>query len=84
MNMRNFTRTIIITLMLAGAGQAPSWAADNGSGASASATADHGTTVLSYCETINREATPGLLGALGLGTPAESTITCTPAAISSH
>ncbi|MFF4402989.1 hypothetical protein ACWD4B_28155 [Streptomyces sp. NPDC002536] len=68
----------------AGAGSSSS-AAATGGGVFAPAPSDHGTTILSSCQSIDRQGTPGLLGSLGLGSenPA-SNMTCTPAAISSH
>ncbi|MEV5240715.1 hypothetical protein AB0K89_16680 [Streptomyces cinnamoneus] len=70
----------------AGAGSASSSSAANaGGGVYAPAPSDHGTTILSSCQSIDRQGTPGLLGSLGLGSeqPTNS-VTCTPAAISSH
>ncbi|MEU5427295.1 hypothetical protein AB0H73_17085 [Streptomyces olivoreticuli] len=69
-----------------GAGSASSSSASAGGGVvNAPAPSDHGTTILSACQSIDRQGTPGLLGSLGLGSenPA-SGVTCTPAAISSH
>lgn len=68
----------------AGAGSSSS-AAATGGGVFAPAPSDHGTTILSSCQSIDRQGTPGLLGSLGLGSenPA-SNMTCTPAAISSR
>ncbi|MGW1076888.1 hypothetical protein [Streptomyces sp. NPDC002537] len=69
-----------------GAGSASSSSASAGGGVvHAPAPSDHGTTILSSCQSIDRQGTPGLLGSLGLGSenPAAN-VTCTPAAISSH
>ncbi|MCA6091235.1 hypothetical protein LE181_03500 [Streptomyces sp. SCA3-4] len=69
----------------AGAGAASSSSAASGGGVFAPAPSDHGTTILSSCQSIDRQGTPGLFGSLGLGSeqPTNS-LTCTPAAISSH
>ncbi|MEU2872294.1 hypothetical protein ABZ769_24300 [Streptomyces olivoreticuli] len=69
-----------------GAGSASSSSASAGGGVvNAPAPSDHGTTILSSCQSIDRQGTPGLFGSLGLGSenPAAN-VTCTPAAISSH
>ncbi|WP_269854690.1 hypothetical protein [Streptomyces sp. RPT161] len=60
-------------------------AAASGGGVYAPAPSDHGTTIMSSCQSIDRQGTPGLLGSLGLGSenPA-SGMTCMPSAISSH
>ncbi|MCC3773126.1 hypothetical protein [Streptomyces sp. UNOC14_S4] len=58
-------------------------AASSGGGVFAPAPGpDHHTTMLSACQSIDRQGTPGLLGSLGLGSenPA-SGVTCTPAAV---
>lgn len=67
------------------AGASSSAAANSGGGVFAPAPSDHGTTILSSCQSIDRQGTPGLFGSLGLGSenPAAG-VTCTPAAISSH
>ncbi|EME99984.1 hypothetical protein J7W19_20050 [Streptomyces mobaraensis NBRC 13819 = DSM 40847] len=60
-------------------------AAGSLSSASANGGGDHGTTVLSSCQSLDHPQTAGLLGSLGL--PSQNTttsVTCTPAAISSH
>jgi hypothetical protein len=44
----------------------------------------HGATVAYACQAANSAATPGLVGALGLGEPAQSSLTCVPAAVVSH
>lgn len=45
----------------------------------------HGATIVSSCNTSNQLGTPGLVGALGLGSNNPSnTQTCTPAAVASH
>ncbi|MFC5720903.1 hypothetical protein ACFP1Z_12070 [Streptomyces gamaensis] len=70
----------------AGAGSASSSAATSGGGVvNAPVPHDHGTTMLSSCQSIDRQGTPGLIGAVGIGSenPA-SGVTCTPAAVSSH
>ncbi|MFI1799552.1 hypothetical protein ACH427_19680 [Streptomyces sp. NPDC020379] len=70
----------------AGAGSSSSSSATAaGGGVVAVPPSDHGTTILSNCQSIDRQGTPGLFGSLGLGSanPA-ATVTCTPAAISSH
>src|SRR5579875_4004162 len=41
----------------------------------------HGTTVAYACHATSSAGTPGLVGALGLGEPAHSSLTCTPTAI---
>ncbi|SRR5579875_577171 len=38
----------------------------------------HGTTVAYACQATSSAGTPGLVGALGLGTPAHSGLTCVP------
>ncbi|MBT2387720.1 hypothetical protein [Streptomyces sp. ISL-11] len=70
----------------AGAGSSSSSSATaSGGGVFAPAPSDHGTTVLSACQSVDRPGTPGLLGSLGLPSTAPTTsVTCTPAAISSH
>ncbi|WP_171164153.1 hypothetical protein [Streptomyces sp. I05A-00742] len=68
----------------AGAGSAASSSAAN-AGGNVVAPGDHGTTALSACQSIDRPGTPGLFGSLGLGSQnPTSSLTCTPAAISSH
>ncbi|MEV4741145.1 hypothetical protein [Streptomyces sp. NPDC049555] len=69
----------------AGAASGASSSAASGGGVFAPVPHDHGTTILSSCQSIDRQGTPGLFGSLGLGSenPA-SNVTCTPAAISSH
>ncbi|MER5786003.1 hypothetical protein ABT104_30450 [Streptomyces mobaraensis] len=60
-------------------------AAGSLSSASAGGGGDHGTTMLSSCQSLDHPQTAGLLGSLGL--PSQNTttsVTCTPAAISSH
>ncbi|WP_159046387.1 hypothetical protein [Streptomyces sp. MMG1121] len=88
--MRELTRTVIIALVLAGAGQAPAaWAADSGGAAAtggvvfAPATSHRGSTMLSACRTI--EQPPGPLATLGLGSENPSVaMACVPAAVSSR
>ncbi|RLU86304.1 hypothetical protein CTZ27_25355 [Streptomyces griseocarneus] len=60
-------------------------AASSGGGVFAPAPDHHGATMLSSCQSIDRQGTPGLFGSLGLGSenPA-SGVTCTPAAVASH
>lgn len=41
----------------------------------------HGTTVAYACHATSSAGTPGLVGALGLGEPAHSSLTCTPTAV---
>ncbi|MFI0739687.1 hypothetical protein ACH4PU_16605 [Streptomyces sp. NPDC021100] len=56
-----------------------------GGGVFAPPPSDHGTTMLSSCQSLDHPQTAGLLGSLGL--PSQNTttsVTCTPAAISSH
>ncbi|MFE6052555.1 hypothetical protein ACFQ6N_17515 [Kitasatospora sp. NPDC056446] len=49
------------------------------------ASAGNGSTILTSCQSIDRQGTPGLLGSLGLGSENPTAgVTCTPAAISSH
>ncbi|CAM5371215.1 hypothetical protein [Streptomyces abikoensis] len=46
---------------------------------------NHGTTVLSACQTGGHEGTPGLLGeVVGLGRQPAAYMTCVPAAVSGH
>ncbi|MGK5639822.1 hypothetical protein ACSNOK_16140 [Streptomyces sp. URMC 126] len=69
----------------AGSAAGSSSSAASGGGVFAPAPSDHGTTVLSSCQSYDRPQTAGLLGSLGL--PSQNTtsgMTCTPAAISSH
>ncbi|MFI1257545.1 hypothetical protein ACH4U6_27700 [Streptomyces netropsis] len=70
----------------AGAGSSSSSSATaSGGGVYAPAPSDHGTTILSACQSVDRQGTPGLLGSLGLpSTNPTTTLTCTPAAVSSH
>jgi hypothetical protein len=42
---------------------------------------ERGTIVMSACQATSTPGTQGLLGALGLGTPPSSTLTCTPAVV---
>ncbi|MEU3351124.1 hypothetical protein [Streptomyces sp. NPDC037389] len=68
----------------AGAG-ASSSAAASGGGVFAPVPHDHGTTMLSACQTGGHEGTPGLLGeVVGLGRQPAAFMTCVPAAVSSH
>ncbi|MFI9309609.1 hypothetical protein [Streptomyces triculaminicus] len=68
----------------AGAGSSSS-AAATGGGVFAPAPHDHGTTVLSACQAVDRQGTPGLLGSLGLpSTNPTTSMTCIPTAVSSH
>lgn len=62
-----------------------------GSGSSSTSVAvsdgggNHGATALSSCQATSSPGTPGLLGSLGLGSANPgTTMTCTPAAISSY
>ncbi|GAA0467885.1 hypothetical protein ACFQ2B_07845 [Streptomyces stramineus] len=70
----------------AGAGASSSSSAtSSGGGVVSHAPSDHGTTALSSCQAVDRQGTPGLLGSLGLpSTNPTTSMTCTPAAISSH
>ncbi|MEV4438347.1 hypothetical protein AB0K09_04895 [Streptomyces sp. NPDC049577] len=66
----------------AGAGSA---ATAGGGGVFAPAPSDHGTTILSSCQSVDRPQTAGLLGSLGLPSQnSTNVVTCTPAAIASH
>ncbi|MEU4209256.1 hypothetical protein AB0F13_04475 [Streptomyces sp. NPDC026206] len=68
----------------AGAGSSSS-ASASGGGVYAPVPHDHGTTILSSCQSVDRQGTPGLFGSLGLpSTNPTTSMTCTPAAISSH
>ncbi|MEV6671837.1 hypothetical protein [Streptomyces sp. NPDC051162] len=70
----------------AGAGaSSSSSAAATGGGVFAPQPSHHGATMLSSCQSIDRQGTPGLFGSLGLGSenPA-SNVTCTPAAVASY
>ena len=78
-------RTVLSTLVTpfnnpgAGDTSSSSAAAAGGSGGG-----DHGTTAMSACQSTWTGGTGGLIGALGLGTPPSSSVTCTPAAMSTH
>ncbi|MBZ4320587.1 hypothetical protein [Streptomyces huiliensis] len=68
-----------------GSAAGSSSSAASGGGVFAPVPHDHGTTVLSSCQSLDHPQTAGLLGSLGL--PSQNTttsVTCTPAAISSH
>lgn len=68
----------------AGAGSSSS-AAATGGGVFAPVPHDHGTTMLSACQSGGHEGTPGLLGeVVGLGRQPAAFMTCVPAAVSSH
>ncbi|MFF7729268.1 hypothetical protein [Streptomyces sp. NPDC008001] len=70
----------------AGAGSSSSSSATaSGGGVYAPGAADHGTTMLSACQSVDRQQTAGLFGSLGLPSqnPA-SGLHCIPAAVSSH
>ncbi|MGK5545378.1 hypothetical protein ACSNOH_11690 [Streptomyces sp. URMC 127] len=68
----------------AGAGSSSS-ASASGGGVYAPAPGNHGTTVLSACQTGGHEGTPGLLGeVVGLGRQPAAYMTCVPAAVSGH
>ncbi|MEU7134152.1 hypothetical protein [Streptomyces sp. NPDC046261] len=68
----------------AGAGSSSS-ASASGGGVFAPAPHDHGTTMLSSCQAVDRQGTPGLFGSLGLpSTNPTTTMTCIPAAVASH
>lgn len=70
----------------AGAGSSSSSSATaSGGGVYAPAPSDHGTTILSNCQSVDRPQTAGLLGSLGLPSQnSTNVVTCTPAAIASH
>ncbi|MFF4159001.1 hypothetical protein [Streptomyces sp. NPDC001678] len=90
---RTVMGVIATPLNLVGPGD-PGAGAASGSSSSAAATGggvfapvphDHGTTMLSACQSIDRQGTPGLLGSLGLGSEnPTASVVCTPAAVASH
>lgn len=68
----------------AGAG-ASSSAAASGGGVYAPPASDHGTTMLSACQSVDRQQPAGLLSSLSLHSQNPSTgLHCVPAAVSSH
>jgi hypothetical protein len=81
-------RTVLSTLVTPfnspGAGSAGDTSSSSAAAAGGSGGGDHGTTAMSACQSTWTGGTGGLLGALGLGTPPSSSVTCTPAAVSGH
>lgn len=68
-----------------GGSSSSSAAAAGGSSTTVVDAGNHGATALSACQSTNTPGTPGLVGTLGLGSAnPSSTITCTPAAVSSY
>ncbi|WP_370421915.1 hypothetical protein AB8O64_27445 [Streptomyces sp. QH1-20] len=69
-----------------GAGASSSSSATaSGGGVYAPAPSDHGTTMLSACQSVDRQQPAGLLSSLGLHSQNPATgLHCVPAAVSSH